>query len=93
MPFESIHNRQERAVFDTIREASSRFPDLAGNENLLADAACIALNALPAHYIRFDVDLSIHTSDAQREKDAEAVCDAVGAAMRLVQSRRISPGR
>lgn len=93
MPFESIHNRHERAVFDKIKEASARFPDLIGNEDLLADAVCVALNALPAHYVRHDVDLRIHISDAQREKDAKAVSDAVEFALNLVQSRRVAGDR
>jgi hypothetical protein len=93
MPFESIHNRHERAVFDKIREVSARFPNLIGNEDLLADAVCVALNVLPAHYVRHDVDLSIHMSDAQREKDAKAVGDAVEFALNLVQSRRVAGER
>ena len=93
MTFESIHNRHERAVFDRIKEASARFPDLIGNENLLADAVCVALNVLPAHYVRHDVDLSIHMSDAQREKDAKAVSEAVEFALNLVQSRRVTGDR
>jgi len=36
MPFASIHNRHERAVFDKLKEASARFPDLIGNEDLLS---------------------------------------------------------
>jgi hypothetical protein len=93
MPFESIHNRHERAVFDKVKEASARFPDLTGNEELLADAVCVALNALPAHYVRHDVDLSVHMSDAQREKDAKSVNDAVESALKLVQSRRVAGDR
>ena len=93
MPFASIHNRHESAVFAEVKAASSRFPDLIGNEDLLADAVCIALNTLPAHYVRHDVDLSIHMSDAQREKDAKAVSDAVETALHLVQSRRVAGDR
>jgi hypothetical protein len=93
MSFESIHNCHESTVFAKIKEASARFPDLIGNEELLADAVCVALNALPAHYVRHDVDLSIHMSDAQCEKDAKAVSDAVESALKLVQSRRVAGDR
>ncbi len=61
--FASIYNRNERAVFEKVREMSSRFPELAGDDDLLADASCLALNALPAHYVRHAVDLSFHISD------------------------------
>jgi hypothetical protein len=93
MPFTSIYNRNERAVFDKVREISVRFPELAGDEDLLADASCVALNALPAHYVRHAVDLSFHISDVQREKDAKAVSDAVESALRLVRSRRANQNR
>jgi Late competence development protein ComFB len=93
MPFESIHNRHERTVFDRVRAASVRFPHLIGNDDLLADAVCVALNALPAQYLRHDIDLSSHLSDAQREKDNKSVDDAVESALILVQSRRFSGDR
>lgn len=93
MPFASIYNRHERAVFEKVRELSARFPELATDEDLLADAGCLALNALPAHYVRHAVDVSFHISDAQREKDAKAVHDAVESALRLVRSRRVDRDR
>jgi hypothetical protein len=90
VPFTSICNRNERAVFDKVREVGASFPELVGSEDLLADASCVALNALPAHYIRHGVDLSFHISDAEREKHAKAVSDAVESALRLVLSRRVA---
>jgi len=90
MSFSSIYNSNERAVIDEVREVSTRFPEFAGNEDLLADVCCVALNALPAHYVRNAVDLSFHISDTQREKDAKAVSDAVESAFRLVRSRRVA---
>ena len=93
MPFSSIYNCNERAVFDRVREASARFPELAGDDDLLADASCVALNALPAHYVRHAVDLSFHTSDTQRQKDAKAVSDAVESALKLILSRRLARDR
>jgi hypothetical protein len=93
MSFASIYNRNETAVIDKVVELSARFPELVGNEDLLADAACVALNALPAHYVRHAVDLNFHISDLQREKDAKAVNDAVESALRLVRSRRVAGDR
>ncbi|HME40732.1 MAG TPA: late competence development ComFB family protein [Steroidobacteraceae bacterium] len=93
MPFSSIQNLNERAVFDKVRELSTRFPELVGDEELLADASCVALNALPAHYVRHAVDQSFHNSDTQREKDDKAVSDAVESALRLVRTRRVAPDR
>jgi late competence development protein ComFB len=93
MSYESIHNRLEIAVLDRVKEASVRFPELAGDDDMLADAVCLALNALPAQYVRHDVDATFHISDAQREKDAQAINKAVESALELVRSRRAARGR
>jgi len=88
MPFASIHNRFERIVIDEVHTASVRFPDLVGDNEVLADVACIALNSVPAHYIRHDVDASFHISTADHERDRKAIAAAVHSALALVQSRR-----
>jgi hypothetical protein len=93
MSYESIHNRLETAVLDRVKEASVRFPELVGDDDLLADAVCLALNALPAQYVRHDVDATFHISDAQREKDTQAISRAVESALELVRSRRAARGR
>jgi hypothetical protein len=86
MDFESVHNRHEKAVFEEIAEVASRYPFFARNPGLLADAACIALNALKPHYVRHDVDASFYMSDAQRATHAGLVNAAVESACKFVQS-------
>jgi Late competence development protein ComFB len=84
LAFESVHNRHESIVFDKILQESARYPQLAGNGDLLADAACVALNALPARYMRFQVDLSFYASQRQEAAEAAAIDAAVQSALTFV---------
>lgn len=79
-----IHNRYEKVVIEKILAEASKWPALSENPSLLADAACIALNALRPHYIRYDVDLSFFMTDAMRTQDELDVSQAVESALRRV---------
>jgi hypothetical protein len=80
-----IHNRFESVVVEKIQAEASKWPNLAENPGLLADAACIALNALRPHYIRHDLDLSFFLTDASRAQEEIEVSAAVEAALQRVQ--------
>jgi hypothetical protein len=80
MNVESIHNHQERAVFDMVLALAPRYPALAGDDDLLADVACIALNSLRPRYVRHDIDMHFFTSNEERARNEAAVRAAVEAA-------------
>jgi hypothetical protein len=80
MNIESIHNHQERAVFELVLEIAPRHPALAGDAELLADVACIALNSLRPRYVRHDIDMHFFTSNEERARNESAVRAAVEAA-------------
>ena len=42
--------RHEKTIFDTVVATAPRYPALAGNADLLADVACVALNRVPPHH-------------------------------------------
>jgi hypothetical protein len=84
---EMISNFHERAVFQAIREARERYPQLAQMKDLLPDIACVALNRLPPRYIRHEVDFSFYLTDGEREATEKAVFDAVNFAIEFVQAR------
>jgi hypothetical protein len=88
MNFESAHNYQETLVFARVLEVSAHYPLLAGNQDLLVDAACIALNELKPRYIRHRVDLSFYLSDAERAECEAAVSVAVETAFNLLNTAR-----
>jgi glutathione S-transferase len=85
--FSSIHNQREREVCAEILNVVSRQPWLAGETDLLADVACVALNRLAPRYIRHDADFAFHLSHRDRADSERQVCDAVEFALGFVQAR------
>jgi hypothetical protein len=68
---------QERLVFQGVED-----------EDFLEDVACIALNRLPARYIRFTVDLMVNLGLEERAQLEQEVAEAVEYGIELVESRR-----
>lgn len=62
--FEQVHNYYERLVFEEVVRRSGDYPHLT--VDMLADVACVALNRLPARYVRHDVDLMFYLTEAER---------------------------
>lgn len=75
--FDWVHNYYERLVFDEARRlAQERGIEL----QLLPDIACVALNRLPARYIRHEVDHSFYLTAAERDDQQRRVAEAVSQA-------------
>ncbi|MGC4077791.1 MAG: late competence development ComFB family protein [Rubrivivax sp.] len=85
--FTSIHNHNENAVFEAVLASAPAHPGLAGNKELLADVACVALNRLQPRYIRHAVDFSFYLSEREREDSARQIAEAVDFAFGFVQAR------
>ena len=90
--FSSIHNRHEQPVYDEVLKAAVRYPSIAKDPELLADAACLALNALKPHYIRSAVDLQFYLSEAERADGDIAINVAVDSALAYLQTRALAGG-
>lgn len=83
--FDTIHNYYERLVFDeVVRVAGERRQPV--DPRLLADIACVALNRLPARYIRHDVDYAFYLTAEERDDQGRRVADAVNQAFAYVTS-------
>ncbi len=93
MDFSSVHNIHESAVFEAVALAASRFPGIAGNGDLLADVACVALNRVAPRYIRHDVDLAFFLTERERAENERAIADAVDYAFTFVQARHAMAAR
>ncbi len=91
--FTSIQNYNERIVCDTVVRMAPRFPAIAGDDELLADVACVALNRLQPRYIRHEVDFSFYLSDGERAENEKLAGDAVEFAFSFVQARRAMRAR
>ncbi|MGA9027518.1 MAG: late competence development ComFB family protein [Steroidobacteraceae bacterium] len=90
--FESVHNSNEEAIFGKVLDAAPGYPKLAGDPELLADVACVALNRLPPRYIRHKVDMDFYMSADERRRREAAVKAAVEFAFGFVQSRLAARG-
>ena len=62
--FEQVHNYYERLIFEEVARRSEQFPDFT--PDMLGDVACVALNRLPARYVRHDVDLMFYLTEQER---------------------------
>jgi len=93
MDITSIHNYYERAVFAAVLEQVQHFPHLAGNDDVLADIACVALNRLPPRYIRHEVDLAFFQTERERTESERSVAESVEFAYGFVQARNAMRAR
>jgi hypothetical protein len=93
MDFSSVHNIHERAVIEAVESAAARFPALAESRDLLADVACVALNRVPARYIRHAVDLAFFLTERERADNERLIADAVEFAFGFVQARHAMAAR
>ncbi len=76
MRFDSIHNYYETLV---VRELISRYATEIKemDEDYLQDVACLALNMLPARYVRHDVDMAFFLTSSERDKINQMVVQSV----------------
>ena len=83
--FEQVHNYYERLVLEEVMRRAHRFEDFTGD--MLLDVACVALNQLPARYVRHDVDLMFYLTEHERRAMELAMDDAMNHAFALVGER------
>ncbi len=91
--FTSIRNHNERTVCDAVIDMAPQFPGVAGNDELMADVACVALNRLQPRYIRHEVDFAFYLSEKERKESERQVRDAVEYAFGFVQARHAMRAR
>ncbi len=87
MAFDNINNYFEKLVFDDIQEHLNK-TDLEHDEGFLADIACVALNQLPARYVRHNVDMIFYMTAEEKLQNALLVEDAVIMAIDYVKKHR-----
>lgn len=80
MGFEGIHNYYEQLVFTQLSGM-----DLEMSEDTLEDIACIALNQLPARYVRHNVDMIFYMTADEHQKMYADVEKAINTAINYVR--------
>lgn len=83
--FEQIHNYYERLVFQEVAQRGSEMEEFT--TDMLADVACVALNRLPARYVRHDVDLMFYLTEHERHAIEQAMEEALNFAFVFVRER------
>lgn len=71
--FDQVHNYYERLVFEEVARRSNEPEHLAFTPDMLADVACLALNRLPARYVRHDVDMMFYMTEQERQDIEESL--------------------
>ncbi len=89
--FDTLHNFYERLVLKSISDYSL-FSDELEDEDFLEDVACVALNKLPAKYVRHDVDLMFYMTPHEHEQLDNTVNNAVKTAIEYVRAHRRADG-
>lgn len=75
MDIGSIHNYYESLVGEYLINDALQGEEY--NQDFLEDVACLALNHLPARYVRHDVDMAFFLTTREREKMQQQVIEAV----------------
>jgi hypothetical protein len=83
---DQIQNYVETLVEEKIYEKMGADTDM----DTLIDIACVALNQLPARYIRYAVDLVFYMQPDERKKLFDDVEKSVSEAIEYVQSHKRS---
>lgn len=83
--FEQVHNYYERLVFEDVARLSEAHPQLTSD--MLADVACVALNRLPARYVRHDVDLMFYLTEQERHAIDQSMTEVLTFAFAFVAER------
>ncbi len=81
-PMEQLHNYYEHLVLEALRSRPVRLDD-----DTFVDVACVALNELPAKYIRHDVDMAYFTDPQEMAACRKRVEQAVALALGRVLGR------
>lgn len=83
--FEQVHNYYERLIFEAVAKHAGEYPDFSND--MLGDVACVALNRLPARYVRHDVDMMFYLTEKERHAIELSLEDALMFAFRFVRER------
>ena len=78
---DSIFNYNERLI---VEEMAKQLADDDCTEEQLSDIACLALNKVPAKYIKHSVDRAFYMSMEDRVALEEGVTEAVAEAIRFI---------
>ena len=83
--FEQVHNYYERLVLQEVARQSEAHREFTSD--MLGDVACVALNRLPARYVRHDVDMMFYLTEQERQVIEQAMEEGLAYAFAFVAER------
>ena len=83
MILDNIHNHYEKLAFDEVLAHQAKQGE-SFDEEMLEDVVCVALNNLPARYVRHSVDIAFYLTIPERDQMDKLVRNAVKEAFALV---------
>ncbi|MBE0511219.1 MAG: late competence development ComFB family protein [Chromatiales bacterium] len=84
MEIGSIHNYYESLVSEYLLEDALKGEQM--DQDFIEDVACLALNRLPARYVRHAVDMAFFLTTPERERMQQRVVEAVREAIQQVHN-------
>lgn len=84
MEIGSIHNYYESLVSEYMFEDALKGEQV--DQDFIEDVACLALNRLPARYVRHAVDMAFFLTTPERERMQQRVIEAVREAIQQVRN-------
>lgn len=85
MDFSELHNYYEPIVYQYVSEVYVPEQGLT-DEETIKDITCLALNLLPARYVRHDVDMAFFLTTHERDHIHANIVDAVAEAHQRIAS-------
>ena len=85
--FDQVHNYYERLVFEEVARRAHEPSHMEFTSDMLADVACLALNRLPARYVRHDVDMMFYLTEQERQAMERAMDEVMKFSFAFVQER------
>lgn len=85
--FDQVHNYYERLVFEEVASRAHREEYRDFSPDMLADVACLALNRLPARYVRHDVDMMFYLTEQERQAIEHSLDEVLKFSFSFVRER------
>jgi hypothetical protein len=91
--FDQVHNYYERLVFEEVARRSHEAAHMDYTSDMLADVACLALNRLPARYVRHDVDMMFYLTEQERQAIEQSLNEVLKFSFGFVKERMARSAR
>lgn len=91
--FDQVHNYYERLVFEEVARRAQVPEHINYTPDMLADVACLALNRLPARYVRHDVDMMFYLTEQERQAIDRSMDEVLKFSFSFVKERMARSAR